>query len=132
MTIISELPYLKTLLTSDTHDFNEINDLITNAKLLRDQPGYGWEIGSGSDTQGHLVHYIKERDYYVYIHGIVGSCEYCTRSSSGQMLTRATVLKTRAEMLDAVNREMNKMISYGEMDECDRDELIQELSGYYS
>lgn len=133
MSIITELSYLKTLLTVNTKDFDEINELFLNAKILRDQPGYGWDMGGGGDTEGHLIHYVPERNYYVYIHDTIGSCNYCTgRRSTDEMLARATIYRTYDDVIAAVIEQMNRVVSDGEMYKCDKDEMLRDLMSEFN
>lgn len=133
MNIISELPFLKTLLKVDTNNHIEVTEMVCNATLLTNQPGYGFYIGCGSGRELHLVHYIKCRNYFVYMHDITGTCEECPtgNKSSLDLLNRATILHTLEDVLTAVKEEINRVITYGESDPGERDEHLYWISEYF-
>ena len=127
MSIVAELPYLKTLLTKDTSNHSEIMEQIHNRRVL-DRPGYGWGISSGCDSQGCIVHYIPERRYYVFMHGIVGSDDHCCHTSTGVLLSRATIYAAPAELTEAVGMYLNRWVQEDELGRCDANESLAELT----
>lgn len=110
MNIKTELPYLKTLL--DTDDLNE--------QLLKDQPGCSWSIKKSPHSR-YLVHYIPERHYYLYIcdkHG----------SSTLEMLPCAKIYKTYEMVLRTVINDTNNLVSCGELNVYEQDEILKQLT----
>lgn len=122
--IATELPFLKSLLVKDTNNHYEISRM---SSLLRDQPAVRIDIVSGCESVGHWIHYVSDRDYFVHVHGVIGSDQHCCHTSTAILLARADIYHNAQDLLDAVKAGLSRSVANGDLDDYEIDEYLADL-----
>lgn len=128
--IITEFPYLRTLLTKSATDYFEVMEIINRMdffKLDHEQYCRTLFINDGCDSRVHIIYYIPDRDYYVYLHDKIGSDYHCGNGITiNGMLSSASVHVTYQSLIEELLPTLTEDINDRSLDSCDVDEFINQ------